>query len=248
MTNLWTIFPQTRDTFGTLYSNWRRKRRQYGPGFYLYLGALRDRGASMYIEHRFVNLIWGIESLHRGMNPEPTVSRSQKKTIEGILRKAANLLNSDERGWLNWHLRTASEPPLEHRITSTFARLPWKITKTSLDEFAERCRVRRNNISHHGGPEDKNENYETFLGELMELTEGLTPLYHAALLQEIGLDEKTLVDCIKMPIGFRIRRGLELAKLKAEGIKLPDQPDLQQLIKAHRKNVRNWRRRQASRS
>ena len=82
----------------------------------------------------------------------------------------------------------------------------------------------------------------------MELTEGLTPLYHAALLQEIGLDEKTLMDCTKMPIGFRIRRGLEFAKLKAEGIKPPDPVDLGPLLKAQKKYMRNWRGRQVLKS
>jgi hypothetical protein len=80
----------------------------------------------------------------------------------------------------------------------------------------------------------------------MELTEGLTSLYHAALLQEIGLDEKTLVDCTRRPIGSRIRRGLELAKLKAEGIKLPEPVDFGPLLKEQRKYISKWRRRQVS--
>jgi hypothetical protein len=79
----------------------------------------------------------------------------------------------------------------------------------------------------------------------MELTEGLAPLYHAALLQEIGLEAKTLEDCGKMPIGFRIRRGLELAKLKAEGLKGPDPVDMEAHRKFHQQAVRKWRRRQA---
>ena len=64
ISNLWTTFPQVRDTFGLLYENWKMKRQKYGPGFYLYLGALRSQ--SMYIEHRFANLVWGIESLSSG--------------------------------------------------------------------------------------------------------------------------------------------------------------------------------------
>jgi len=37
------------------------KRRKHGPGFYLFLGALRSR--EMYVEHRFANLVWGIDAL-----------------------------------------------------------------------------------------------------------------------------------------------------------------------------------------
>ncbi len=240
--NLWTIFPQVRDAFGVLYENWKKKRHQYGPGFYLYLGALR--GQPMYIEHRFTNLIWGIESLHRGMEPSPPESLRLQKKINSILKKAGSILNSDERGWLKSQLRNRTEPPLEYRIASTFSALPWKITKSSLDEFAKRCRERRNEISHYGGPRDRKASYAVFLRDLMELTEGLTPLYHAALLQEIGLDTKTLDGCGRMPIGFRIRRGLELAKLKADGLKEPDPPDMEAHRKFHEQAVRKWRRRQ----
>jgi hypothetical protein len=243
MSNLWTNFPQVRDAFGLLYENWKKKRQQYGPGFYLYLGALRSQ--PMYIEHRFANLIWGIESLHREMEPSPPESRKQQKKIKSILTKAGSILNSDERGWLKSQLRNRTEPPLEYRITSTFSGLPWKITKSTLDEFAKRCRECRNDISHYGGPRDRKASYEVFLRELIELTEGLAPLYHAALLQEIGLETKTLEDCGKMPIGFRIRRGLEFAKLKAEGLKAPDPVDMEAHRKFHQQAVRKWRRRQA---
>jgi hypothetical protein len=238
---LWTTFRQTRDAFGTLYSNWRSKRRQYGPGVYLYLGELRNR--PMYIEHRFVNLIWGIESLHRGMNPEAKVSKSQTKRIQGILAKTGTLLNSDEHKWLDRQLGMSVEPPLDYRITTTFAKLPWNITRETLIPFAERCRIRRNNISHYGGSEDREENRDAFLRELMELTEGLTILYHAALLQEIGVDETTLMDCTRVAVGFRIRRGLKLAKLQAKGIKEPEPVDFAPLLKAQEKTLRNWRRR-----
>lgn len=237
---LWTTFRQTRDAFGTLYSNWKKKRTEYGPGVYLYLGELRNR--PMYIEHRFVNLIWGIESLHRGMNPGTKVSKSQTKIIEGILSKATGL-TSGERKWLDRQLGMSIEPQLDHRIATTFAKLPWKIAREGLVAFAERCRIRRNNISHYGGSEDRTENRDTFLREIMELTEALTLLYHAALLQEIGLDEKTLMDCTKMPIGFRIRRGLKLAKLQAMGIKESEPVDFSPLLKAQEKSLRSWRRR-----
>ena len=61
-----TNFIQLRDNFGRIVSQWIKKREQFGPGFYLYL-AVR-RGMKFYPEHRFVNLIWGIEALHRKKN------------------------------------------------------------------------------------------------------------------------------------------------------------------------------------
>ncbi len=41
--------------FGDIWSDWKKKREAFGPGFYLYLGT--HRGViRLYIENRFVNL------------------------------------------------------------------------------------------------------------------------------------------------------------------------------------------------
>jgi hypothetical protein len=156
---LWTTFPRVQQRFGVLYANWMEKRRKYGPGFYLFLGALRSR--EMYVEHRFANLVWGIESLHRGMNASQPVSKSHRKRIDSILTKGGEKLNSDERKWLRSQRDMQIEPPLEHRIFSTFADLPWKITKNSLQDFSVKCRARRNDVSHFGGPRPQKRSMES---------------------------------------------------------------------------------------
>jgi hypothetical protein len=242
MTNLWTTFPQLQLKFGQLYDNWREKRRKYGPGFYLFLGSLRSR--EMYVEHRFANLVWGVESLHRGMTTPPGVSRSHRKRIDSILAKAGTELSGDERKWLISERNKRIEPPLSQRIFSTFKGLPWKVTETTLRSFAEKCAARRNDVSHFGGPRTRRDDYNLFLRELMELTAGLTQMYHAALLQEIGLDGKALLDCAKMPIGFRIRHDLKLARLETEEMKAAEPPNLDELQKFQRDAIRKWRRRQ----
>jgi hypothetical protein len=213
MWNLWTVFPQTRESLGALYSEWKRKRREYGPGFYLYLGALRS--STMYIEHRFVNLIWGIESLHRVRNPEAQGPSSEKEMIEALLAKVEKDSNSQTRRWLRRQIEFASEPTLMDRIIGTFGALPWSLERNSLNKFAERCAARRNDISHYGGPrKNENEGYEAFLTDLITLSEALGYLYHAALLREIGLDEVTLRKCyFDAPIGHRIKIRLEQAGL-----------------------------------
>src|ERR1700730_8260116 len=55
----WTMFLQIKPNFGDMFAAWTRKRETFGAGFYLYLGT--RRGMRLYAEHRFVNLIWGIE-------------------------------------------------------------------------------------------------------------------------------------------------------------------------------------------
>jgi hypothetical protein len=78
-----TNFPQLKDTFGRLLSTWRKKRDDFGPGFYLYLGT--RRGMKLYEEHRFVNLIWGLESLHR--------KRHSTRPVRGKLTLAQRLVD-----------------------------------------------------------------------------------------------------------------------------------------------------------
>lgn len=242
MTNLWTTFPQLQLNFGRLYENWREKRRKYGPGFYLFLGSLRSR--EMYIEHRFANLVWGVESLHRGMTTPPGVSKSHRKRIDSILAKTGTELSGDERKWLISERNKRIEPALAQRIFSTFKGLPWKVTETTLRSFAEKCAARRNDLSHFGGPRTRREDYNLFLRELMKLTAGLTHMYHAALLQEVGVDGKVLLDCAKRPIGSRIRHDLKLARLETKEMTAEEPPNMDELQKLQREALRKWRRRQ----
>lgn len=110
----------------------------YGPGFYLRFGALRS--TSMYIEHGFVNLIWGIESLHRIAHPDVKGSASESEMIEGfrkIMEAQKTTLNSDERRWFDRAMKLASEPNLKDRIEDLFF-------KTTLANRTEQpCQIRR---------------------------------------------------------------------------------------------------------
>jgi hypothetical protein len=218
---LWTFFPQVRDIFGTIYANWRKNRRNHGAAFYLQLAVLRS--SSMYIEHRFVNLVWGVESLHRSLYPEAKGPSGEKKTIHSLLTNFDAELNSDQRRWLERRMKADTEPTLEDRIVETFKELPWEIGMKSLRAFARRCQARRNDISHFGGPrKDKNETYEAFLQDLIQLSAALSRLYHAALLKEIGVEKQILKSTLfDMPVNFRIRQELELV-----GISVPKKPAL----------------------
>ena len=217
VTQLWTTFPQVEKQFGALYENARGMRLTYGPGFYLRFGALRN--TSMYIEHGFVNLIWGIESLHRIAHPELKGSTSAIEMVEGfkkIIEAQKTILNSDERRWFDRATKVASEPNLKDRIEDLFSRLPWRIESSSLARFADECAHRRNDLSHHGGPRSNGEHaYETFLVQLMKLSAALSILYHAALLQKIGVDERTLrLPLEHNPVRARLRPLLAEADLK----------------------------------
>jgi ApeA N-terminal domain 1 len=187
LNNTLTWFYWSRDSLGELFASSKIKREQYGPGYYLHLAALRN--PSTYVEHRFVNLIWALESLHRRKNrpgenqPSSRVCRILQKFIEHEDRK--------DLKWLKKRLKYADEPSLEMRIIESFTSLPLDIPQEALHKFAKRCADRRNQISHNGGPLS-DETYAEFHQDLIYLTEAFKYLYHALLLDEIGFDRNRL--------------------------------------------------------
>jgi ApeA N-terminal domain 1 len=181
----WTNFIQLRDTFGQIWSNWLRMRDDFGAGLYLYLGT--RRGVKLYVEHRFVNLIWGIEALHRkrctAVRPAALAER-----IERIVEQVSA---TKDRKWLERKLQYAHEPALEQRIYDAFAALPIRISKSRLQMFAKSCADLRNDISHFGGPRPGT-TYEEFMRHCDSKSDALSILYHTLLLQEVGVEEAIL--------------------------------------------------------
>ena len=182
----WTNFVQLREHFGDIFNAWRVKREIYGAGFYLYLGT--RRGMKLYPEHRFVNLIWGIESLHRGQEVAPAEPSKLANKIERILSR---IEDAGDKKWLGRQLRNANEPSLEDRIFDTFKSLPLHFTNTCLRDFAKTCAGMRNDISHYGGQRESGD-YADFLKRLERHSNALSNLYALRILCEIGVDPKIL--------------------------------------------------------
>lgn len=190
----WASFNDLRESFGMLFSAWKAQVEQYGAGYYLYLASLRN--PLPYSEHRFVNLIWALESLHKRQYPggiETPSAINRKARIESICEKLAS---SDDDKDLRWFSDRAasyqSGPKLSDRIIDSLSKLPITFEEGALHRFSMRCANRRNDISHEGGPRE-HETYHDFSEELSDLTEALSHLYHGFLLNEIGLDRKTLL-------------------------------------------------------
>ena len=61
-----TRFSELREQFGSIWSKWIALREEIGSGAYMYFGT--RRGPELYMEHRFVSLIWGLETFHRSRN------------------------------------------------------------------------------------------------------------------------------------------------------------------------------------
>ncbi len=182
----WVNFPHAQDKFGELFSTWRRRREEWGPGVYLYLGTRRS--VSLYEEHRFIMLMWGLESLHR-RRAEP--ARGSDKLQEKIHRILGRMEKGKDKQWLKRQLQHAGEPSLEQRIFEILEPLPLDLDQTKLRAFAKACADKRNEISHYGGRRHEG-NYDNELEDLHKKSAALSNLYHLLLLRTIGIDEERL--------------------------------------------------------
>lgn len=185
------LFSVIRKNFGDIWSSWMRVRNELGPGAYLYLGT--RNGVTLYPENWFMNLMWGIEALHR-KELEPIGRKSAVK--EKIDRIVGQVSGSKDKRWLKRQLHYATEPSLEERIFGAFRGLPLQIEDARLRNFAKNCAQLRNDISHFGGLRSKGV-YEDFVRDVMQKTEAVSLLYHAYLLQRIGVDPAILTHWVQ---------------------------------------------------
>lgn len=191
---LWASFNDLRESFGILFSAWKGQVEQFGAGYYLYLASLRT--PLPYSEHRFVNLIWALESLHKRHNPGGVATPSaldRKARIQSICEKLASGNDDEDLKWFQDRAANYQNgPKLSDRIFDSLSRLPVPFPEGALRSFSMRCANRRNDISHDGGP-GEGETYHDFSEDLWDLTDALSYLYHGFLLNEIGLDRNTLL-------------------------------------------------------
>jgi hypothetical protein len=201
-----TNFIQLRAKFGDVVSAWLNKREKFGPGFYLYL-AVR-RGMKLYPEHRFVNLIWGLEALHRKQHPETSPTEAEMKMKAKVTRIVAQISRTKDRKWLDEKLKNAHEPNLEQRIFDVLSAVPIDLDSKTIRAFAKRCAELRNEISHFGSQRHGGD-YREFFQELSNKAEALSLAYHSLVLHEIGIDEDVLKWWIhQSPHSFQHKRIL----------------------------------------
>lgn len=182
----WIVFPSIADKFGDLLSRWEKANDELGTGVQLYVGTVKSD--ALHLEHKFVNLIWGIEVLHRSKNPETEQPSDFKIKIDRIL---SDIKIGKDKAWLKKRLATAHEPSLKERLVWSIETLGLPFEKNSLDDFCKICADLRNDISHFGGQRTF-ENYHDLLQALHDKTSALLYLYHAIILREIGIDHELL--------------------------------------------------------
>jgi hypothetical protein len=181
----WLPFGACTAEFGGILEKWLVDHEVYGPGFHLYLG--NRRGQSMYLEHRFVSLMWGLESLHRSHVPTKANPALKKK----VTRILDQITAKKDKEWAARFLPTGVEPTLAARIFELVSLLPLSFDKTELTAFATWCAARRNDISHFGGVRQHGD-YDAFLSDIVRLVPAIEVLYHAILLKIIGVPDDRL--------------------------------------------------------
>ena len=182
MVDCWLLLSNLNPVFGEVFAAWISKRKELGPGIYMYLGL--KRGIPVYSENRFMNMIYGLEALHRS-------SWSSKGDI-ALLAKIARILDgvklSKDKRWLKNHLKNAHEPSLAVRLCDIFETLPLPISKQRLRNFSIRCAKLRNDISHFGTTREES-GYDQFINGLLKAAAALEVLYLLKIFELIGISE-----------------------------------------------------------
>lgn len=184
----WLSLTRLGEEFGTVVNCWFERRRELGPGLHLFLGMRRPR--PMYIEHKFANLVWGLESLHRRLYGNDAQLneklRLKGERIVSILAQVEWSNPSDSRYALGKfkHL----EATLADRIEQLILRIKLGFDATKLRDFAEKCADLRNDLSHYGGERTPG-TYTDVVEGFVDFSIALGHLYHLLLLHLVGVSE-----------------------------------------------------------
>lgn len=142
----------------------------------------------LYVENRFINLISGLEAMHRRKSAE---TEAPKALADKITRILDQVRSSNDKKWLERQLAHAHEPKLQERLFDVFNTLPLGLAQEALREFCAECAKKRNDMAHFGGDRHAGD-YQDFMLDLSKKSDALSYLYHAVLLLEIGIDADIL--------------------------------------------------------
>lgn len=184
-----TLLPyaRVRDSFGSMLENWIDRRKSLGPGINLYLGTRRNK--PLYAEHRFVNLVWGLEALDRRVDSSRCDDPKLKEKIQRLKDFVENVegINRSDRKWLGGLLDSRSfERPLSERLFDILKPVAIGVDDEKLKVFTKTCANLRNDLSHHGGEREPGD-YINFIGEVLKKSDALSKLYLLVILSLLGV-------------------------------------------------------------
>ncbi|WP_131183918.1 HEPN domain-containing protein [Stutzerimonas kirkiae] len=210
-------FARIQDTFGNMIETWLSKRKSLGPGISLYLGTRRNR--PLYAEHRFVNLVWGLEALDRRVDSSRCDDLKLKEKIQGLTEfvEAREDLNRSDRKWLVSLLKSRGfERPLSERLYEMLKPVAIGIDDGALKAFTKACADMRNDLSHHGGEREPG-GYSNFINDLVSRSEALSKLYLLLILSLLGISSEEIEFIIyRNPASFEFSEAFRQAGLLPE--------------------------------
>lgn len=189
-----TLLPyaRIRSVFGKMIETWIDRRKSLGPGINLYLGTRRNK--SLYAEHYFVNLVWGLEALDRRVGSSPCEDPNLKKKIQRLQEfvSGGKELNRSDRKWLRGLLDSRStERSLSDRLYELLKSVALGLDDAKLKAFTKVCADLRNDLSHHGGEREAGD-YDRFITGVIKNSDALSKLYLLLIINLLGVDEAEL--------------------------------------------------------
>lgn len=171
---------------GAIFNIWLTSYRTIEPVFNLYFALIhRD---DLYIENMFLNLVQGLETLHRRTTSNSTLpSIEHQERVKRIL-ESVNV--GEDKAWLEERLKYSNEPPLRRRIKDLIE--PFKElfgNNRTRNSLISRITDTRNYFTHYDqsliGKAAKDD-------ELYELKEKLRMLFIMHILLLIGFPNEKI--------------------------------------------------------
>ena len=190
--NLLFSFRDVAHNIEALLQNWLRSYDKFEPTFNLYFTVFPNR--YMHLEARFLFLVHGLESLHRGSSEDTRIPQGEfEDLVEGILDRVPK----DYKGWIHDKLRHANELSLRKRLRlmiSPFSELYG--TKREREALISKVVSTRNYYTHY----DKDDESEaaTDFRELALLYRTVDNLLKLHLLGLSGLEDSRIVKAVAL--------------------------------------------------
>jgi hypothetical protein len=100
----------------------------------------------LYEEHRFLNLVSGLESLHRSLVGDPKSDAFKEK----MARILGDIQGDRDRAWPRKRTKNFGAPALEQRLIELLQPVPARVEAARLRAFCVSCAQVRNDLAHRG--------------------------------------------------------------------------------------------------
>ena len=178
-------YHQIADKFEEVINKWLQAYNDVGPSLHLYFSTQEE--SHKYIEGKFVTLIQGLESYHRGTSDEKHMDDADYQIM---INDLIEHIPEKQRPWFIEKLRYANEISLSRRLKRLIE--PFKKyfgSNKDRKQLIKKLTVTRNYLTHY----DKSIMHEAASGiELWYLCQKVEAIFQLNMLQIIGFTEEEI--------------------------------------------------------